>query len=261
MKSQLRDRTPHFAGASIFDPVLCEIVYKWFCPQNGMVLDPFAGGSVRGIVASKLDRGYTGIELRQEQVDENIRQSQEIVPIFPPQWICGDSLEAIPSLPEDFEADLIFSCPPYGNIEKYSSLPQDLSNMSYADFRSAYRKIIELSCSRLKQNRFACFVVGEFRDRRSGVYANFISDTITAFTDAGLSYYNEAILITPPALLALRVSEGFQKSRKLGKTHQNVLVFVKGDPRLATEAIGEVEVGDIEEDDDLEEEGGVYEIN
>ena len=33
-------------------------------------------------------------------------------------------------------------------------------------------------------------------------------------------------------------------SRKLGKTHQNVLVFVKGDPRAAAEAAGPVEVAD-----------------
>ncbi|HXF87125.1 MAG TPA: hypothetical protein VNK48_02075 [Xanthobacteraceae bacterium] len=44
------------SGTSIFDPVLCEIAYRWFCPPGGSVLDPFAGGSVRGIVASRLGR-------------------------------------------------------------------------------------------------------------------------------------------------------------------------------------------------------------
>jgi len=39
---------------SIFDPVICELVYRWWCPPCGLVLDPFAGGSVRGIVAAKL---------------------------------------------------------------------------------------------------------------------------------------------------------------------------------------------------------------
>ena len=39
---------------SIFDPALCEVIYKWFCPENGDILDPFAGGSVRGIVANYL---------------------------------------------------------------------------------------------------------------------------------------------------------------------------------------------------------------
>ena len=35
---------PTASGTSIFDPVLCEIAYRWFCPQGGTVLDPFAGG-------------------------------------------------------------------------------------------------------------------------------------------------------------------------------------------------------------------------
>ena len=35
-------------GTSIFDPVVCELAYTWFAPVGGVVLDPFAGGSVRG---------------------------------------------------------------------------------------------------------------------------------------------------------------------------------------------------------------------
>ena len=35
--------------------------------------------------------------------------------------------------------------------------------------------------------------------------------------------------------------------RKLGKTHQNVLVFAKGDPRKATDWCGPVEVADMAE--------------
>lgn len=38
-------------GTSIFDPVLCEILINWFCPKGGKILDPFAGGSVRGLVS------------------------------------------------------------------------------------------------------------------------------------------------------------------------------------------------------------------
>ena len=36
-------------GTSVFDPVLTEIIYKWFTPhENSKIVDPFAGGSVRG---------------------------------------------------------------------------------------------------------------------------------------------------------------------------------------------------------------------
>ena len=58
-------------GTSIFDPVLCEVCYKWFTPyQNAKIIDPFAGGSVRGIVAERLGFEYTGIALLDKLVDE-----------------------------------------------------------------------------------------------------------------------------------------------------------------------------------------------
>ena len=73
---------------SIFDPVLCEIIYKWFCKTEGKILDPFAGGSVRGIVANYLGFQYTGIELREEQVNSNREQALNTLEINnQPQWI------------------------------------------------------------------------------------------------------------------------------------------------------------------------------
>ena len=35
-------------------------------------------------------------------------------------------------------------------------------------------------------------------------------------------------------------------TRAMGKTHQNVLVFVKGDAKVAAAAVGDVEFGEIE---------------
>ena len=58
-------------GTSVFDPVLCEVMYKWFCTPGGKILDPFAGGSVRGIVASYLGYDYHGNDLRPEQIAAN----------------------------------------------------------------------------------------------------------------------------------------------------------------------------------------------
>lgn len=231
------------AGTSIFDPVLCELAYRWFSPKQGNILDPFAGGSVRGIVASKLERQYVGIELREEQVKANQSQAIELCTDPQPTWICGDSLNIV-DLANDYRADLIFSCPPYGDLEVYSDNPNDISTMPHSGFIDAYFKIIKNSISILKQDRFACFVVGDFRDKK-GIYRNFVSDTIQAFIDAGADLYNEAILVTSLGSLPIRVGKSFTATRKLGKTHQNVLVFIKGDPRKATEACGEVEITDL----------------
>ena len=62
---------------SIFDATLCEKMYEWFCPKEGRILDPFAGGSVRGIVASEMGYIYNGIDLSEEQIDANKKQSSD----------------------------------------------------------------------------------------------------------------------------------------------------------------------------------------
>ena len=107
---------------SVFDPALCEVLYHWFCTEGGNILDPFAGGSVRGIVANYLGYNYTGIDIRQEQIDSNREQALDILKINnQPQWYVGDSNKV---LENEFEAkfDFVFSCPPYADLEVYSDL-------------------------------------------------------------------------------------------------------------------------------------------
>lgn len=230
------------SGTSIFDPVLCELAYRWFCPPGGTVLDPFAGGSVRGVVAGVLGRRYVGIELRVEQVAANVEQGQAICPDADVTWIRGDSAKVIPSL--DVRADFVFGCPPYADLEVYSDDPDDLSNMPYEKFLGLYRAIIAACVGKMKPDTFAAFVVGDVRDKR-GMYRGFPWHTVQAFEDAGANLYNEAILVTAAGSLPLRVGKQFDSGRKLGKTHQNVLVFVKGDPKRATAAVGPCDFGDV----------------
>lgn len=218
---------PHAAyvgGMSIFDPVLCELSYKWFCPDGGQIVDPFAGGSVRGVVAGLMGYSYYGIDLRREQIEANETQRSEICPDAQVEWDCGDSMDLMSAAPD---ADFIFSCPPYGDLERYSDDPSDLSTMEYHTFIAAYKRIILRCAEKLKPGAMACFVVGDFRDKKTGNYRGFVADTIYAFRECGLELYNDAILVTAVGSLPIRVSAQFEKSRKLGKTHQNILVFKK----------------------------------
>lgn len=236
------DDSPMTAGTSIFDPVLCELAYRWFCPPGGSILDPFAGGSVRGIVAAWLGYQYTGLDLRPEQIAANIEQGARLVPDNPPNWLVGDSRTDQPTGPFDF----VFSCPPYADLEVYSDDPRDLSTMAYPAFLAAYQTIVAAAVARLKPDRFACFVVGDIRDKQ-GFYRNFVSDTIAAFQAAGARLYNEAILLTSVGSLPIRVGKQFSTGRKLGKSHQNVLVFYNGNPKVIRDNLGEVEVTELGE--------------
>ena len=210
--------------SSIFDASLCEILYHWFCIDGKEILDPFAGGSVRGIVANYLGYNYTGIDIRQEQIDSNREQALDILDVDnQPNWYVGDSNKVLNGLDKEF--DFVFSCPPYAHLEVYSDLEGDISNMTYVNFMKAYEEIISKSCYLLKSGGYACFVVGEVRDKK-GNYIGFVSDTIKAFQKCGMNYYNEAILLNSLGSSALRVN-GNMKTQKLVKVHQNVLIFKK----------------------------------
>jgi DNA modification methylase len=223
VKEGKRDRTDE-QGTSIFDPVLTELMYRWFCPEGGTILDPFAGGSVRGIVANYLGYKYTGIELRDEQVLSNIEQGDTILPGNTPEWLCGDSDKVLEIFDRQF--DFIFSCPPYADLEVYSDLPDDLSNMDYDNFIIKYRSIIKKAGKLLKRGAYACFVVGEVRDK-DGYYYDFVGDTKRAFTDLGLKLYNDAVLLNSVGTASMRANRIFGSNKKLVKIHQNVLVFKK----------------------------------
>lgn len=234
------------SSTSIFDPVLCEILYFWFNIPQGRVIDPFSGGSVRGIIASIMGMPYVGNDIRPEQIQANEENFREINTKLqlntPPIWTIGDSMfidDIIEKNDLDNKFDLLLSCPPYADLEVYSDDPNDLSNMPYEQFLNAYRMIIAKCVSMLKDDRFAVFVVGEVRDK-NGVYRNFVSDTITAFQDAGLMYYNEMILVNQVSSLAIRAGRTFSASRKIGKCHQNVLVFYKGIPKNINSLYGDV---------------------
>jgi DNA modification methylase len=234
-----------YGGASMFDPVLAEVAYTWFCPPGGIVLDPFAGGSVRGIVAGLLGLNYHGIDLRPDQVAAN-RQQAEKLNVTGARWYTGDSNEMDCILPKDLLADFIFSCPPYHDLQKYSDDPADLSNMDYYAFCDVYRAIITKSMDRLKENRFACFVVGDIRDKQ-GYYRNFIQETIDCFTKCygstgRVKLYNEIILVNVAGSLPVRINRQFGTYRKVGKMHQNVLVFYKGDAKKIKDEFPEIKV-------------------
>lgn len=236
-------------GTSIFDPVLCEIMYAWFNVKGGKVFDPFAGGSVRGIIARHLGYEYTGIDLRQEQVDANNANAAELG--YNPTWICDDSLNADKYI-EDESVDMIMSCPPYADLEQYSDDPRDISTMEYDEFMRVYTEIIKIAIRKLKPNRFAVWVIGDVRDKK-GFYRDFLSDTKNAFISAGVGLYNEFVLVEQIATAAVRARKQFNSGRKNAKCHQNVLVFFKGDPKTIKDNYKEIIPANLP---GMEEEGG-----
>ena len=229
-------------GTSVFDAALTEAMYHWYCPAGGTILDPFAGGSVRGIVGGFNGYRYIGCELRPEQVAANEAQLHILEGAAgSAEWHQGDSAVTLPTL--DVQADYVFTCPPYYDLEVYSDLPDDLSGAgTYDEFLAGYWEVLEAAVAKLKDDRFATVVVADFRQKKGpqqGRLVPFVADTIRIMEAAGAYYYQEAILVNAIGTLPLRINRQFAAGRKMGKRHQNVLTFCKGSWKAAAAAIND----------------------
>lgn len=215
-------------GVSILDAVLAELMIKWFTEKGFATFDPFAGDTVFGFISGYLKRPFEGIELRQEQADFNQMQcNRENLDC---RYIC-DTSENMDNYIANESKDFIFSCPPYADLEVYSDSPADLSTMSHEDFFKVYKKILQNTYRKLKNDRFAVIVTSEVRDKKTGEYIRLVSKTTDIMVEAGYMFYNDLILVNSCGTLPLRTGNMMNSGRKVGRRHQNVLVFYKGDPK------------------------------
>lgn len=221
-------------GSSNFDPVLAEVMYTWFNQPNGKILDPFGGEQTKGVVAGVMGFPYWGCELRQDQVDLNAGICEQWPHV---NYACGDSTELDTHIQER-GFDFMLTSPPYYDLEIYSADEADLSAaLSYEDFMAGMTTIYRKTYEMLNDNRFAVIKVGEVRDSKTGVYRNYVADSVRAMQAAGYHYYNELILVNNVGTAPVRSSGAF-RTRKMVKLHQNVLVFYKGDTRTIAAHFG-----------------------
>jgi DNA modification methylase len=217
-------------GISKYNNAQCEYLYNLFSKVGDVVFDPFAGGSVRGVIAALKDRSYFGFDVRLEQLEENISQYQAIdeslkIGKFEPIYF-HDSSENMGDYTAHESVDFIQTSPPYFDVEIYSDQQDDLSNLkSYGEFLVRYEKILQACFNALKLNKFCVFTVGNFRDNR-GNMVDFVGDTIRIAEKAGFHFYNEMILVTNCFAKTYHANL-FQKSKKIIKNHQNILIFRK----------------------------------
>ena len=212
-------------GTSNFDPVLAEIIYKWFCMDNSKILDPFGGEQTKGYVAGALGYKYVGCEIRPEQVELNTNTVSDFNDI---RYVCGDSNE-ISNLISDRDFNFCFTSPPYYDLEIYSDSDGDISAFgTYENFINTLKNIFSQCYDMLQDDSFCVVKVADIRDKKTGIYRGFVADTIKFMQDIGFNFYNDIVLLNSVGTGAIRANNSM-KNRKVVKLHQNILVFYKGD--------------------------------
>ena len=88
---------------------------------------------------------YTGIDLSLLQIEANKQNAIEVIGedySNTINWINDDSMNLLNYVQPNTQ-DLIFTCPPYFDLEVYSDKENDLSNMSWEDFKDSYFMVQE----------------------------------------------------------------------------------------------------------------------
>lgn len=219
-----KDHDSIYTGTnSVFPALLVEwILLRYGGEPGGRILDAFAGGPPRGLISTIMGYSYTGVELREEQINENVAVLKSLG-LAGADYICGDG-RFLDGVVGPFDGSL--TCPPYFTLERYSDRPDDLSNMqTYEEFNYGMFACALAHAKLLKPGAFASIVVGNFRDKK-GELVDFRAHTVKNFRDAGFLFHQEIILTKNFGSAAIRSTNSW-KGKKLVPLHEFLLIFLK----------------------------------
>jgi DNA modification methylase len=207
-------------GMSEFNSGLCEFILKYWSMKNSIVVDPFAGRATRAIISTKLGRKYYGYEVSPSTYSRSLEHYKKLN-ISPTLYLeDGCRMENIDN---DF-AHLVMTCPPYSSLEKYESVPNQLSDLSYEKFLERIYLCAENIKRVLVPGGFCCWVCANWREP-SG-FRQFTTDSINIFKSTGLISHDEVILKNNSPFAALQAYKCACK-RITSKIHETLLVFKK----------------------------------
>ncbi len=205
---------------SIFNPHLAQMILSAYCPTNAKIYDAFAGGGTRGFIAASMGHRYYGVEIRPDEVERIKAKMIELDMGFDLQ--VGDAQWHDPG--DDF--DFSYSCPPYYDLEVYSALPGDMSNVqSYDEFLGMLKNSLDRTYACLAPGALCIWVVGNFRDKH-GALRHFNGDTVRLAQEAGFILHDELIFWGAAGIAAQRAGQ-FVANRKSVRVHEYLLVFKK----------------------------------
>lgn len=224
-----KDHDSVYTGTvSVFPAPLMEwIILRYGGSVGGKILDAFAGGPPRAVVSALMGMDYTGIELRQEQIDENKAVLKQLGLKATYYRVDGTTLTGGAGTFPKEEFDCAITCPPYWNLEVYSEDPKDLSNLATYDlFDHAMLDCAMAHYPLMKAGAFVCIVVGPFRSKKTGELIDFPGDTVRNFQQAGFTYWQQVVLSKNFASAAKRSTNAW-RGLKLVPAHEFLLVFRK----------------------------------
>ncbi len=208
-------------GFSEFHAGLTEDILHYWSTVDSVVVDPFAGRVTRAFVSSKLGRKYYGYEISPKTVD---RVQKHLDSYNIDSTIYLDNGCYMKQTPNDF-ADLVMTCPPYHQLEKYESVDNQLSDINDYETFLGMLEICAVNIKRvLKPGGFLVWVCADWRD---GIeFRSFHTDSIRMFKNVGLKYHDIVVMKNKSPFASMQIGKVAAK-RYTSKIHEYILIFRK----------------------------------
>lgn len=213
---------------------LSEFVIKYWSNTGDVILDQYMGWGIRGVVALRQQRIYVGYDISPQmynKADEYIRKlsGMDVRTFFDSdnrrkfELVLGDGTKLDRMVNNCI--DLVFTCPPYYNLEKYEDVPRQLSSApSYELFLGMIKDGLMSAKRVLKPDGFVVYVVADFRAESE--LKNFHGDLIEIGKDIGLKHWDTVISVLRSPLPAINVGQ-CDRLKYTSKKHEYIIVFKK----------------------------------
>ena len=217
-------------GLSIFPYHLGETIVKFYSEPNETIFDPFMGHNSRMQIVFELGRNYIGYDISKEFMKENFKLRELLL-----KRCLNDGLEhnTIDIYEKDSRQidlkensiDMIFTSPPYWDLEFYGDEPNQLGyKKSYDLFLHGLKQVLQ-GCSKvLKPDHYCIFNVNDFR--KDGTFYSYHSDVIYLTKNMPLKIF-DTIIVDWGSSIASCFASQIDERKIAGKRHEYLLVFKK----------------------------------
>jgi len=215
---------------SEFNPTVAKNIISFWSEEGDIILDPFSGRT-RALVSHFMNRRYIGYEISKDVNDYMNGKIDELELEMSDNNFISVINDDCLNINDTFKTeyfDMVFTCPPYWDLEKYESCEGQLSDVKEYDvfMNGLVNRLIE-SVKVLKPGGYMCIVIGDFR--RKGKYIKLHSDLLQK-----LDFYSEIIslhdIVTMqniPFNTAAFYFGSKKKYKYTAKSHEYLLVWRK----------------------------------
>lgn len=221
-------------GLSIFPYDLARQIILFYSDEGDIVFDPCAGHITRMWVTYQLNRSYIGYDVSKEFYNLNCNIRDDLLGVGNQQKIldvnngCNIDLVLHSSTKvnlDDRSVDLIFTSPPYWDIEFYGDESEQLGyNKTYKGFLQGLEMLISESFRILKQGKYAVFNINDFR--KDGALYDFHGDVIRLGRKVGFDLHDIRIVNWKNSIASVFASQ-VEERKVSGKAHEYLVVFKK----------------------------------